>query len=112
MGLTTKERKIAIEALVSIASKVGVECLVAEIPDDRVFLQESTEITFSDEDMEVGYPKPQEAPLLGSIHKSNSHKESLGEYGYFRKSHSIEHFTSSRNFRKKDPRMPNGSDRV
>ena len=28
----------------------------AEIPKDRVLLQESTEITFSDEDMEVGYP--------------------------------------------------------
>ena len=28
----------------------------AEIPEDRALLQESTEITFSDEDMEVGYP--------------------------------------------------------
>ena len=40
----------------SIASKAGVECLTAEIPDDRALLQESTEITFSNEDMEVGYP--------------------------------------------------------
>ena len=55
MGLTTKERKIAIEALVSIAFSVGVECVSAEIPEDRAFLQESTEITFSDEDMEVEY---------------------------------------------------------
>ena len=29
--------------------------MAAEIPDDRALLQESTEITFSDEDMEVGY---------------------------------------------------------
>ena len=43
------------EALVSIASSVGVECLSTEIPEDRALLQESTEITFSDEDMEVGY---------------------------------------------------------
>ena len=40
----------------SIATGVGVECLSAEIPNDRALLQESTEITFSDEDMEVGYP--------------------------------------------------------
>ena len=57
-------------------------------------------------------PRPQKVPLPGSIHKLNSYKESLGGYGCFCKSHSIEHFTSSRNFRKKDPRMPNESDRV
>ena len=56
LGLTAKEIKIAIEALVSIATGVGVECLSAEIPNDKALLQESTEITFSDEDMEVGYP--------------------------------------------------------
>ena len=56
MGLITKERKIATEALVSIASGVEVECLSAEIPDDRAFLQELTKITFSNEDMEVGHP--------------------------------------------------------
>ena len=44
------------EALVRIASGARVECLSAEIPDDRALLQKSTEITFSDEDMEVGYP--------------------------------------------------------
>ena len=56
LGLITKERKIAMEALVSIASGAGVECLFTEIPKDKALLQESTEITFSDEDMEVGYP--------------------------------------------------------
>ena len=56
MGLTAKERKIATEALVSIASGAGVECLSAEMPEDRALLQESTEITFSSEDMEVGHP--------------------------------------------------------
>ena len=55
LGLTTKERKIVMEALVSIATGAGVECLSAEIPEDRALLQEATEITFSDEDMEVGY---------------------------------------------------------
>ena len=56
LGLTAKERKIAMEALVSITSGAGVECLSAEMPEDRAFLQESTEITFSSEDMEVGHP--------------------------------------------------------
>ena len=44
------------EALVSIASEAGVECLTAKIPDDKALLQELTEITFSNEDMEVGCP--------------------------------------------------------
>ena len=56
LGLTAKERKIATEALVSITSEVGVECLSAEILDDRAILQESTEITFNNEDVEVGHP--------------------------------------------------------
>ena len=56
LGLTAKERKIAMKALVSFTSGARVECLAAEIPDDRALLQESTKITFSDEDMEIGYP--------------------------------------------------------
>ena len=46
---------IAIEALVSIASGARIECLTAEATDDKALLQEANEITFSDEDMEVGY---------------------------------------------------------
>ena len=37
-------------------SEAGVECLSAEVTNDRALLQESIEITFSNEDMEVGYP--------------------------------------------------------
>ena len=55
MGLAAKEQAIATEALISIASRVGIECLTAEVASDRALLQESSEITFSDEDMEVGY---------------------------------------------------------
>ena len=33
-----------------------MECLSAEMPKDRALLQESTEITFSSEGMEVGHP--------------------------------------------------------
>ena len=32
-----------------------MECLAAEIRADKAFLQDTNEITFSDEDMEVGY---------------------------------------------------------
>ena len=49
---------------------------------------------------------------MGSIHKPNPHQEGLGRYRCFRKPHSIEHLASGRNFKKKDPRMPNGSNRV
>ena len=38
LGLTAKERKIATEALVSIASELRVECLTAKILDDRALL--------------------------------------------------------------------------
>ena len=38
LKLITKERKIAIKALVSIASSVGVECLSSEIPVDMALL--------------------------------------------------------------------------
>ena len=55
LGLTVKERRIATEAPISIASEAGIECLIVEVTDDKVFLQESSETTFSDEDMEVGY---------------------------------------------------------
>ena len=54
-----KKRKIATEALVSIAllqefDQLGL--LSAKVADDRVLLQESSEITFSNEDIEMGYP--------------------------------------------------------
>ena len=56
LRLTEKEQKIAIEVLVSIAFEAGIECLIEEVTDDGALLQESSEIIFSDEDMEVGYP--------------------------------------------------------
>ena len=55
MGLTAKEPTIATEALVSIASGVGIECLTAEVVENRALLQESSEIIFSNEDIEMGY---------------------------------------------------------
>ena len=53
-----KERRIATEALVSIASGAsgaGIKCLTSEVAGDKALLQELSEVTFSDKDMEVGY---------------------------------------------------------
>ena len=55
MELIVNERRIAIEALVSIAKGVGVECLSAKARADKAFLQDTNDIIFSDENMEVGY---------------------------------------------------------
>ena len=55
LGLTVNELRIAIKALVSMAFKEGIECLTTEVTDDRAFLQEASEINFSDENMEVRY---------------------------------------------------------
>lgn len=46
---------MATEALVSIALGVGIEWLKAETRFDQAFLEDTNEITFSDEDMEVRY---------------------------------------------------------
>ena len=43
------------EALVSIATGARVECLAVEIRADKAFLQDTNEITFSDEDMQIEY---------------------------------------------------------
>ena len=39
----------------SIALGAGVECLLVETRVGKTFLQDTNEITFSDEDIEVGY---------------------------------------------------------
>nr|XP_023888456.1 uncharacterized protein LOC112000534 [Quercus suber] len=83
LGLSTKERKVATEALVSIASDAGVECLSAEISDERALLQESTEITFSDEDMEVGYPDHRRPLYLAASINQIPIKRALVDTGAF-----------------------------
>ena len=55
LKFTANEWRIATEALVSIASGARVECLAVEIRADKAFLQDTNEITFSDEDMEIEY---------------------------------------------------------
>ena len=53
LELIVNGRRVATEALVSIASGAGVECLSTEA--HKAFLQDMNKITFSDEDMKVGY---------------------------------------------------------
>ena len=55
MEFTANERRIVIEALISIALGARVECLVVETRANKAFLQDTNKITFSDKDMEVGY---------------------------------------------------------
>ena len=55
LELIVNERRIATEALVSIATGAGVECLSAKARADKAFLQDTNDIIFSDENMEVGY---------------------------------------------------------
>ena len=55
LELMVNEQRIATKALVNIASKVGIECLTAEARADKALLQDTNEIAFNDEDMEVGY---------------------------------------------------------
>ena len=83
LRLTTKERKIATKALVSISSGAGVECLFAEIPEDRALLQELTEITFSDEDMVVGYPDYKRPLYLAASRNQIPIKRALVDTGAF-----------------------------
>ena len=49
------KQRIFMEAWVSIASGAGVECLAVETRADKTFLQNTNEITFSYENMKVGY---------------------------------------------------------
>jgi len=56
LEFTENERRMATKALVSIASKAGMECLITETWIDKAILQDTNKITFSDEDMEMGYP--------------------------------------------------------
>ena len=83
LGLTAKERKIATEALVRITSRAGVECLIAEISDDRALLQESTDITFSNEDMGVGYPDHRRPLYLEASINQILIKRALADTGAF-----------------------------
>ena len=51
-----KEETVTLATLQATKQRNGeVECLSAEVLNDRALLQELAEITFSNEDMEVGY---------------------------------------------------------
>ena len=53
LGFNEEARKVATEALVSIAYDSGTHCLTAEAHASRAFLETTNAITFTDEDMEV-----------------------------------------------------------
>ena len=65
----------------SIAFGAVVECLSVEILDDRTFLQELIEITFSNEDLEVGYPDHRRPLYLAASINQISIKRALVDTG-------------------------------
>ena len=56
LGFNEEARKVALEALVSIASDSGIHCLTAEAHASRAFLEITNAITFTNEDMEMQHP--------------------------------------------------------
>ena len=86
LGLTVNERRIAREALVSIASRAGIECLTAEVTDDKALLQKANEITLSDKAMKLGYSNHRR-PLYLAASINQIPIKSLGGYECFRKYH-------------------------
>ena len=93
LGLTANEQRIAIEALVSIASRTRIECLTTKVTDDKALLQEENEITFSDEDMEVGYSDHRRPLYLVAFINQTPPQESLGGYGCFHIPHPTKYLT-------------------
>ena len=67
----------------SIGSGAGIECLSTEVVDDRALLQESSEITFSNEDMEVGYLDHKRPLYLAASINQISIKRALVDTGAF-----------------------------
>ena len=67
LELTANERRIATEALESVALGTRVECLTVETRANRAFLQDTNEITFNDEDMEIGYSNHKRPLYLAAI---------------------------------------------
>ena len=55
LELTANKRRMATKALVSLTLRAWVKCLTSETKSNRTFLEDTYEITFSDEDIEVRY---------------------------------------------------------
>ena len=67
----------------SLALGAGIECLMAEATDDKALLQEVNEITFSDEDMEVGYSDHRRPLYLAASINQIPIKRALVDTGAF-----------------------------
>ena len=98
--------------MVSITSTARVECLTAEFAGDRALLQESSEITFSDEHTEVGYSNHKRPLYLIASINQIPIKRALMDTGSSAKSYPTKHSLSSGNFKEEDSGMLNGSDKI
>ena len=56
LGFGLEARRVAAESLMSIAADLGMECFTAESHANRVFLEATNAITFTNKDMEVEHP--------------------------------------------------------
>ena len=114
MGLTVNELRIAIKALVSMASREGIECLTEEVIDGRALLQEASEITFSDEDMEVGYSDHWRPLYLAASINQIPIKRAWADMRASINLIPLSTLQAARisKKKKKDSRMPNGSNRI
>ena len=93
-------------------SEAGVECLSAEMPEDRALLQESTEITFSSEDMEVGHPNHRRPLYLAASINQIPIKRALVDTSASVNLIPLSTLQAAGISEKKDPRMPDGSNRI
>lgn len=81
LELMTDEQRIATKALVGIASRAGIEWLETENRADKAFLQDTNEIIFCDEDMEVGYLNHKRPLYLAAYINQISIKRALVDTG-------------------------------
>ena len=72
LGFNEEARKVATEALVFIASDSGTYYLTAEAHANRAFVETTTVITFTDEDIEMQHPD-HSRPLYVAAQINNVH---------------------------------------
>lgn len=57
LKFTTNERRVAMEVLLNIASRMRAECFAIETQANQAFLENNNMVTFTDEDTEVRHPE-------------------------------------------------------
>uniref|UniRef100_A0A2N9HWS0 Integrase catalytic domain-containing protein n=1 Tax=Fagus sylvatica TaxID=28930 RepID=A0A2N9HWS0_FAGSY len=74
-------RNATTEALITIAAESGATCFTAKAHANRVFLETTNAITFTDEDMEVQYPDHRRPLYLSAVVKDVQVRRALVDTG-------------------------------